>query len=253
MTQPPYGGAGQPPEGQQPAYQPPPDPFAPPPAQQPFSPDQPPAPPPSYGQYPPAYGQPVSGQPYPSQPVSGQPYPPHPVSGQPYPPYPPQPGYPAYPGGPVAGPPKKRKGLIIVAIVAAAAVLLCGGGITAALLLLRNTEPNPGQAEPVAAVQEFLTAVYTEQNAERAASLVCAEARDKAVITKKVDEVKGYATQYQNPRYKWAEPAVERQDEESATVSVKVTMTTADEKIAEQPLRFTVVQKSGWFVCEIAS
>lgn len=259
MTQPPYGGADQQPEGQ-PAYPPPVDPFAAPPPQ--------PAPP-GYG--PPAYGppaQPTSGQPYapyPPEPVSGQPYPPDPYAPQPYAPqpvsgqpasgqpYPPPAGYPQYPMGPAPGGAKKRKGLVIVAVVAAIAVVLCGGGITAAVLLLRKTEPNPGQAEPVAAVQEFLTAVYAEQDAEKATDLVCAEARDTAEITKKVDEVKSYASKYQSPRYKWDEPKVERQDDESATVSTKLTLTTSDEKIAEQRLTFTVVQKSGWFVCEIAS
>jgi hypothetical protein len=276
MTQPPYGGANQPPEGH---------PYAAPPAQPTPPPTSPPAPPPNYGPYQPQYGQPTSsppypaqptsgqpyaptsgspygpqptsGQPYGPQPTSGQPYPPQPVSAQPYPPqpYPPQPvsGYPAYPGGPVPGPPKKRTGLVIAAVVAAVAVVLCGGGITGAVLLLRNTEPNPGQPEPVAAVQEFLKAVYSDQDPDKATDLVCAESRDEAEIKKKVDEVKNLATKYQSPRYKWDEPKVDNQDAESAKVSVKVTMTTSDEKISEQQLTFTVVQKTGWFVCEIAS
>ncbi|MCW6004077.1 hypothetical protein K1W54_05690 [Micromonospora sp. CPCC 205371] len=289
MTQPPYGGANQQPEGQ-PGYPPPVDPYAAPPAQSPPPPTSPPPPPPNYGPYQPQYGQPqygqptssppypaqptsgqpyapTSGSPYAPQPTSGQPYPPQPVSGQPYPPqpyppqpvsaqpYPPQPvsGYPAYPGGPVPGPPKKRTGLVIAAVVAAVAVVLCGGGITGAVLLLRNTEPNPGQAEPVAAVQEFLKAVYNDQDPAKANDLVCAESRDEAEMKKKVDEVKNLATKYQSPRYKWDEPKIDNQDSESAKVSVKVTMTTSDEKIAEQQLTFTVVQKTGWFVCEIAS
>lgn len=281
MTQPPYGGANQPPEGQ-PGYPPPVDPYTAPPAQPTPPPTSPPAPPPNYGPYQPQYGQPTSSPPYPAQPTSGQPYAPtsgspygpqptsgqpypypsQPISGQPYPPqpvsaqpYPPQPvsGYPAYPGGPVPGPPKKRTGLVIAAVVAAVAVVLCGGGITGAVLLLRNTEPNPGQPEPVAAVQEFLKAVYNDQDADKATDLVCAESRDEAEIKKKVDEVKNLATKYQSPRYKWDEPKVDNQDAESAKVSVKVTMTTSDEKISEQQLTFTVVQKTGWFVCEIAS
>ncbi len=140
---------------------------------------------------------------------------------------------------------------MIIAFVAVAAVLLCGGGVTAAVLLMRNTEPNDGAAEPVAAVQDFLKAVYTDQDATKANELVCAEARDEKSMTEKVDEVKANSTKYKNPRYKWDEPKVDSQDPESASVSVKITMTTSDEKVAEQQLKFTVVQKTGWFVCEI--
>jgi hypothetical protein len=35
-------------------------------------------------------------------------------------------------------------------------------------------------------------------------------------------------------------------------VSVQLTMSTGDEKTAEQDLRFTVIRKTGWLVCEVA-
>ena len=49
-------------------------------------------------------------------------------------------------------------------------------------------------------MQDFLKAIYTDQDAAKANDLVCAEARDEPALTKKVDEVKANATTYKNPR-----------------------------------------------------
>jgi hypothetical protein len=152
----------------------------------------------------------------------------------------------------VDGKPRKRRGVLIASIVLAVALVLCGGGGLAAYLLLRDSEPGPGAADPAAAVEGFLTAVYSDQDATRATNLVCSEARDAAKITKKVAEVKGYAQTYREPRYRWDPPKVDQQTAEQAKVSATVTMTTSDEKTAQQPLTFTVLKKdSGWRVCEI--
>ncbi|MFI0795330.1 hypothetical protein ACH4OY_22030 [Micromonospora rubida] len=163
---------------------------------------------------------------------------------------PPPPGYPPYPApAPVA--PKKRRVVLIVSIVAALALLLCGGGGTAAFLTLRNVESGEGAKEPAEAVDAFLTAVYRERDAKKAASHVCAASRDEKKIAAKVAEVRGYAEQHKSPRFSWPSPKVDNQTGDRATVSTKVTMTTSDEKVADQDLRFTVVQKTGWWVCEI--
>jgi hypothetical protein len=66
------------------------------------------------------------------------------------------------------------------------------------------------------------------------------------------DEIRGYSQQYDAPQFRWAEPSVADQNDERATVSVGVTMTTRDEKTAQQKLTFTVVKKTGWWVCEVA-
>ncbi|MCX4469576.1 hypothetical protein OOK41_04565 [Micromonospora sp. NBC_01655] len=163
--------------------------------------------------------------------------------------FPPPPGYPPYPA-PVA--PKKRRGVLIASIVAALALLLCGGGGAAAFLTLRNVESGEGAKEPAEAVAAFLTAVYQEQDAKKAAGHVCAASRDDKKIAAKVTEVRGYAEQYKSPRFSWPSPKVDNQTGDRATVSAKVTMTTSDEKVADQDLRFTVVRKTGWWVCEIA-
>jgi hypothetical protein len=231
------------------------------PAAGPIPPDGGPQPAPQQGWQPPA---PQAGWQPPTPPAGGPPpgdqtiqygqpgVPPgHPGAGYPAPGYPP-PGYPAPAYPPFGEPPKKRRGLMIASIVVAVVLLLCGGGGTAAFLVLRNTETGEGAAEPVAAVEDFLTAVYTDKDATKAASLVCAEARDKKAITKKVREVQNYATEYKSPRFKWTSPKVENEGADTATVSTKLTMTTGDEKTTDQQLKFTVIQKTGWWVCEVA-
>ncbi|WP_328342203.1 Rv0361 family membrane protein [Micromonospora sp. NBC_00421] len=156
-------------------------------------------------------------------------------------------GYPAY----RAPAPKRRRGVLIASLALAAAVVLCGGGGTLAFLALRDSEGGSGAKEPTVAVDGFLTAVYQDRDAGKAANFVCSESRDQQKISAKVAEVQKYATTYTNPRFRWSSPTVDSQNGDRATVSTKLTMTTGDERIAEQPLRFTVVRKAGWWVCEV--
>ncbi|NJC15781.1 hypothetical protein F4558_005607 [Micromonospora profundi] len=162
---------------------------------------------------------------------------------------PPPPGYPPYPG---AAEPKKKRGLLIAAIALVVIMVLCVGGGVVTFLTLRNAESGEGAKEPAVAVDEFLTAVYKDRDATKAANRVCAASRDDKKIAAKVAEVQKYTAEYQNPRFKWTAPKVDNQTGDRATVSTRVTMTTADEKVADQDLRFTVVQKTGWWVCEVA-
>ncbi|MEH1013709.1 hypothetical protein V6U90_11450 [Micromonospora sp. CPCC 206060] len=198
---------------------------------------------------PPTSGPPMSGQPgFPAPGQQGFPPP-----GQPGFPPPGQPGFPA-PGQPPYGavaPVKKKRGLLIASIVLAVVLLLCGGGGTAAFLVLRNAETGEGAPSPTEAVTGFLTAVYTDQDAKRAAALVCPAARDDKAIAKRVKEVKDLAGTYKTPRFTWSNPVVDDQNTERAIVSTKVTMATSDEKVSRQDLKFTVVQSSGWWVCEV--
>lgn len=218
---------------------------------------QPPLPNPS-----PLPGPPPAGHPQPGPPSATPPYPPPGATA--HPPYPPSggpvPGPPPYPpsGGPVPppypppAPPGKKRGALIATIALAVVLVLCLGGGLTAFLTLRNVETGEGAKEPAVAVDQFLTAVYKERDATKAASLVCASARDDDKIAAKVAEVEKYASTYQNPRFRWTTPKVDNRTGDRATVSTTVTMTTADEKVADQDLRFTVVQKTGWWVCEVA-
>ncbi len=122
----------------------------------------------------------------------------------------------------------------------------------AAFLTLRNTESGEGAPDPSVAVDDFLTAVYQDRDAAKAADLVCTAARDQDKIRAKVAEVEEYVATYQNPRFRWDTPTVDNETGDRATVTTTVTVTTADEKIADQDLRFTVIRKTGWWVCEVA-
>ncbi|MEW2379341.1 hypothetical protein AB0883_25035 [Micromonospora sp. NPDC047812] len=162
---------------------------------------------------------------------------------------PPPAGYPPY--QPPAAPRKKR-GVLIASIALAVILLLCAGGGVVAFLTLRDAENGEGAKEPAVAVDEFLKAVYQERDADRAAGLVCSSSRDEKKIAAKVAEVEKHVSAHQNPRFRWSTPKVDNQTGDRATVTTKVTMTTADEKVADQDLRFTVVKKTGWWVCEVA-
>ncbi|MBX6722569.1 MAG: DUF4878 domain-containing protein, partial [Dactylosporangium sp.] len=125
-----------------------------------------------------------------------------------------------------------------------------GAGAAAAYRYLADDDQQ-GAASPGAAVNDFLDAVYRAQDVARANRLTCAQARDEDGLTKKIDEVKAYREAHKDPQFTWAEPTVTQENGETATAEVTVRVTTRDEKVAEQPLRFTVVKKAGWLVCEV--
>ncbi|MER7169571.1 hypothetical protein ABT336_26380 [Micromonospora sp. NPDC000207] len=146
---------------------------------------------------------------------------------------------------------RNRRGVTIASVVLAATVLLCGGGGVTAFLALRNAENGEGATEPTIAVENFMTAVYRDHDPSRATRLVCSAARDEKKIAAKVAEVERYSAAYAGPRFRWSSPSVDNQNGDRATVSTTVTMTTSDEKVADQDLRFTVVRKRGWWVCDV--
>ena len=148
-------------------------------------------------------------------------------------------------------PPKKRRTALWVSLALVLTLLLFGGGTLSALMLLRNADSGKGSPDPATAVDRFLTAAYTQHDATAVGDLVCREARDEDRIKERVDQIRGYATAYQAPVFRWNEPSVSGQSEEKAVVAVQLTMTTDDEKTAEQQLTFTVIRKTGWLVCDI--
>jgi hypothetical protein len=147
--------------------------------------------------------------------------------------------------------PAKGRGGFWVSLALAATVLLCAGGAVSAYFLLRDAD-SPGSPDPATAVDRFLTAVYTQQDATAADNLVCREARDKTKLADRVNAIKTYSDGYQDPVYRWDEPSVSDSGEDRAQVSVQITMSTGDEKTAKQELDFTVIRKTGWLVCEVA-
>ena len=148
-------------------------------------------------------------------------------------------------------PPRRRRTALWVALALVLTLLLFGGGTLSALALLRNADSGKGSPDPATAVDRFLTAAYTQHDAAAAGDLVCREARDEDRLEDRIEQIEGYATAYQAPVFRWTEPAVSGQTEDKAVVAVQLTMTTDDEKAAQQLLTFTVVRKTGWLVCDV--
>ncbi len=148
--------------------------------------------------------------------------------------------------------PRRRRGVLIASIALAVTLLLCLGGGIAAFLAVGTVEDGVGSEGPQAAVEEFLTAVYQDRDAAQASSLVCSAAQDQDKISAKVAEVEKYAADYKRPHFRWSPLKVDEETEDRAIITTTVTMTTADEKVADLPLRLTVVKTTGWRVCEVA-
>lgn len=146
---------------------------------------------------------------------------------------------------------RRRHSTIFLTAAFIGTLALCGGGAASAYYLLKDVD-NAGAPDPTTAVNRFLTAVYTQQDATAARDLVCSKSRDEDKLATRVRQISSYAEGYDDPVFRWDDPAVADSDEEHARVDVRVIMSTADEKSATQDLRFTVVRKTGWLVCEVS-
>ncbi|WP_328463100.1 hypothetical protein OHA21_37050 [Actinoplanes sp. NBC_00393] len=154
-------------------------------------------------------------------------------------------GHAGLPGDP------RRRSTVFLSLAFAATLVLCGGGAVSAYFLFRDAD-NPGSPDPTTAVNRFLTAVYTQQDATAAEDLVCRKSRDTTRLAQRVDQISSYAESYQGAVFRWDDPTVASNDDDQATVGVRVVMSTEDEKSAAQDLEFTVIRKSGWLVCEVS-
>jgi hypothetical protein len=149
-----------------------------------------------------------------------------------------------------SGPATRRSSLFVSAALVAT-LALCGGGAVSAYMLFQDAD-NPGSPDPATAVNRFLTAVYTQQDAGAARDLVCRKARDATKLGDRVQQIRDYADGYEGVTFRWDDPAVTTNTNGEAEVGVRVVMSTEDEKTAAQDLEFTVVRKSGWLVCEVS-
>jgi flagellar basal body-associated protein FliL len=162
---------------------------------------------------------------------------------------PPPPAEPIWAGTPA---PARRRGGLWVSLALTVILLLCGGGAVSAYFLISNADSGKGAPDPATAVNRFLSAVYTEQDADVADGLVCRQARDKDKLTARINEIKNYVNVYDRPTFRWSEPAVGSQTDKRAVVTVQLTLSTQDEKQAQQSLVFTTIHKTGWLVCDVA-
>ncbi|WP_436525649.1 Rv0361 family membrane protein [Actinoplanes sp. HUAS TT8] len=144
-----------------------------------------------------------------------------------------------------------RRSSIFVSAALVATFALCGGGAVSAYLLFRDSD-DTGSPDPATAVNRFLTAVYTQQDAGAAQDLVCRKARDTTKLNDRVQQIRDYADGYEGATFRWDDPSVTNGANGEAEVGVRVVMSTEDEKTAAQELEFTVVRKTGWLVCEVS-
>ncbi len=157
----------------------------------------------------------------------------------------------AWPDGRVADPgDRRRRSGLWLSVALTTTLMLCGGGAFSAYLLLRDAGSG-GAPDPATAVNEFLTAAYTRQDPKAAGELVCREAHDEEKLAARVDRIRDYANEYDAPTFRWDDPSVGDQSDDRATVSVRMTMSTDDEKTAQQQLTITTVRKTGWLVCDV--
>jgi hypothetical protein len=152
----------------------------------------------------------------------------------------------------LTGAARQRRTGLRVSLALVLTLLIFGGGAVSAVLLLRDGDSGKGEPDPVSAVNTFMTAVYVQQDAAQAGAVVCREALDQDRLDDRVSQIKAYANEYDAPSFSWTEPAVTRQTDDRATVVVPLTMTTDDEKTAQQQLTFTVVHKADWLVCDVS-
>jgi flagellar basal body-associated protein FliL len=153
---------------------------------------------------------------------------------------------------PLAPPAGKRRGGLWVSLALTVILLLCGGGAVSAYFLVSNADTGKGAPDPATAVNRFMTAIYTQQDADVAGELICRQARDKTKLAARVNEIKNYANRYDGPTFRWSEPQVNGQTDERAEVTLQLTLSTDDEKQAQQTLTFTTIHKTGWLVCDVA-
>jgi hypothetical protein len=167
-------------------------------------------------------------------------------------------GHPPLPAGPPWQVPpapvqqRNRRGGLWVSLALTVILLFCGGGAVSAYFLISNADTGKGAPDPASAVNRFLTAVYTQQDVAVAEKLVCRQSRDKQKLTDRVNQIKNYANEYDGPTFRWSDPAVSDQNQERAVVTTQLTLSTDDEKQAQQALSFTTIHKTGWLVCDVA-
>ncbi len=151
-----------------------------------------------------------------------------------------------------AEPARKGRSGLWVSLALTVVLLLCGGGAISAYFLISNADTGKGAPDPATAVNQFMTAVYAQQDATDAGTMVCRGSRDPAKLTARVAQIKDMNSQYDNPTFRWDDPAVSDQTDDHATVTVGLTLSTDDEKSSAQTLTFTTVHKTGWLVCDIS-
>jgi hypothetical protein len=163
--------------------------------------------------------------------------------------YPPQPAEDA-PWPLITGePPKPRRRPSLVLGLVIALVLVIAGGATAAFVLI-GPASSRGSASPQQAVDGFLDGIYAKHSAKDAGRFVCERARNDQELDQIVFGVKTFEQEFLSARTTWSYPEI-RPAARQATASVTLTMTTANEQVAEKQITLLLVDDRGWWVCDV--
>ena len=112
-------------------------------------------------------------------------------------------------------------------------MVLCGGGGAVAFLTLRDAETGEGAKEPAVAVDDFLTAVYQDRDADEGGrrSVCAAVPRRRRRSPRRWPRWRSTPPPTRTRGSGGPRPKVDNQTGDRATVSTRLTMTTADEKV----------------------
>jgi hypothetical protein len=120
--------------------------------------------------------------------------------------------------------PKAQARRVWVSLALAATLLLCGGGAVSAYFCCA-TPTTAGSPDPATAVNRFLTAVYTQQDAAgRTTGLPRGPRQGRSSPTGSRDQE--LRERYEDPSSAGTEPAVASSGEDRAVVSVQLTLST---------------------------
>jgi hypothetical protein len=125
---------------------------------------------------------------------------------------------------------------------------LCLGGGTVSFLVVQAIEPH-GAATPRDAVEGFLRGVFTDRSADPA-EFICTENRDDKDLARLVFQVRELQRRYSSSDVQWTYPPL---DQASKSIDTTVTLhySTVDGKTVDKPLRMLLVNRLGWWVCEV--
>lgn len=141
--------------------------------------------------------------------------------------------------------PTRRRGFALIAVVVA---LLAGVVVTT--YLLAGSIGGRGADTPEQAVDGFLAGIYETRDPRVAGTFVCDSARDDAELDRIVFQVSQHDQAYTGARTTWSYPTI-RTEGRRAAADVTLTMTTANEQVANRLVTLLLVDDGGWWVCDV--
>ncbi|WP_412540918.1 hypothetical protein R8Z50_34915 [Longispora sp. K20-0274] len=142
---------------------------------------------------------------------------------------------------------RARSGLI-TSLVFGVLLLLCVGGGTGAFVLVSSLE-GAGTKTPTAAVDGFLTGVFTQRDEDKAGEFLCSDI-DPSQLAQKISEVDALVRRYPDVSFTWTTEQKSKAKRE-VVYDVRVTARTSTETVGAQRLEVTTTSNGGWRVCGV--